>query len=202
MLPHLHFFQVGFAGSMLQASPYSSSRSFVILELPQQLTGLTLLCKTPEGHQHLCFRHGALPSSLQSLSISGAACSIQAPYRDTSSNALGWQAAASASSGAEGESSSSSSSSSSRVPPFQSSAGAQALAALPLLQRAEVMVESLQDAADMFRWVATHLTMFNAIRQHQTVWQQLQHMREGIAYRTDAVLRLSTLLGDVSRNPY
>jgi hypothetical protein len=156
---------------MLQGSSFNvtTNNSFTILETPPQLTALTLLCRNydPDEKQTLRF----MPSSLQSLCVRGISCSIQAPHDDTSSNASGWQiaeehlssdaavsgGAASAASGTE-QSSSGGSSSSSRVALLNNSAVGQALAALPLLQHAEVTVELLQDAADMLRWVGV-LTM-------------------------------------------
>jgi hypothetical protein len=135
----------------------------------------------PQECKTLQFMHGALPASLRSLSIRGIAASIQAPYSGTSGNAAGWPVVGDNSSsssskgqpegpaqeaGAIGDKAAGSGSSSSSVmapggqpaaaaaaaAAAESAGGAVLPAALPLLQRAELTVESVEDAADMIRW--------------------------------------------------
>jgi hypothetical protein len=90
--------QAGVSGDSLQPSSTLDSSACIILKTPQKLTALTLLCKTQDrkglntnNRQTLRFMHGALPTSLRSLSVCGIAAHLQAPYNaDTSSNAAGW----------------------------------------------------------------------------------------------------------------
>jgi hypothetical protein len=161
---HVRCHQVGLAGNSS-----SNCSSFVVLELPPKLTGLTLLCKTPDPNsnerQTLRFMHGALPSSLVSLHVGGMACSVQMPLEDISENAAGWKvgegrshgvqdsAGAAVAAAAAGRGEGDSSSSSGKEGNAENSRSSQALTALPLLQHASVVVDALDDAADIFRWV-------------------------------------------------
>ncbi|KAF6259980.1 hypothetical protein COO60DRAFT_937779 [Scenedesmus sp. NREL 46B-D3] len=168
----------------------SSISSFIVLETPPRLTGLALFCMEPDSkeRQTLRFMHGALPSSLKSLCITGVTSSMQGPYGDTAGNAAGWQDVQDSSSsgrhqaegageGAAAADNAAGSGGSSKAgrPAAAPSAGGDVLAALPLLENADVTMESLEDAAVMLRWARGHVQHFAA--EGAVGWPEKQHMR-------------------------